>query len=69
MIWQRCLCIFVGADIRNVKQADAGRVLSETLRQFMYDLKVDDGLNAVGYTAADIPAMVEGALPQVGYTW
>ena len=31
----------------------------------MYDLKVDNGLNAVGYTKDDIPELVRGTLPQV----
>ena len=59
-------CDITGADVRNVKREDAGKVLSETLRQFMYDLKVDNGLNAVGYTKDDIPELVRGTLPQVG---
>lgn len=54
----------LGADIRNVKQADAGLVLADTLRQIMYDLEVDDGLGAVGYTTQDIPDLVKGTLPQ-----
>ena len=70
-VWQ-CKHIFnhynrriVGDDIRNAKREDAGKVLSDTLRQFMYDLKVDNGLNAVGYTKDDIPELVRGILPQV----
>ncbi len=51
--------------MRNVKQADAGRVLSDTLRKYMYDMKIDDGLHAVGYTKDDIPALVKGTMPQV----
>lgn len=55
-----------GADVRNIKQADAGLVLAETLRNIMYDLEVDDGLQAFGYSASDIPDLVKGTLPQVG---
>ena len=36
------------------------------MRQYMYDLKVDDGLLALGYTKDDIPDLVKGTLPQVG---
>lgn len=54
----------LGVDIRNAKRDDAGLILSEKLRQIMYDLKVEDGLQAVGYTAADIPELVKGTLPQ-----
>ena len=52
-------------DTRNIKREDSGRVLADFMRQFMYDLKVDDGLNAVGYTNDDIPELVKGTLPQV----
>ena len=54
-----------GADVRNIKQADAGLVLADTVRKYMYELKVDDGLQAFGYTSSDIPALVKGTLPQV----
>ncbi|XP_053571063.1 hydroxyacid-oxoacid transhydrogenase, mitochondrial [Bombina bombina] len=54
----------LGADIRTAKIKDAGLILAETLRKFLYDLNVDDGLAAVGYTTADIPALVKGTLPQ-----
>ncbi|CAH2285328.1 hydroxyacid-oxoacid transhydrogenase, mitochondrial isoform X1 [Pelobates cultripes] len=54
----------LGADIRTAKIKDAGLVLADTLRKFLFDLNVDDGLSAVGYTTADIPALVKGTLPQ-----
>lgn len=54
-----------GADIRQVKREDAGAVLADTLRQFLFDLHVEDGLEAVGYTKDDIPALVKGTIPQV----
>ena len=53
-----------GADITNVKREDAGLLLSDVMKQYMYDLKIEDGLRAVGYTPDDIPALVKGTLPQ-----
>ena len=57
--------IGLGADTTNVRREDAGRVLSDTLRQFMYDLGIEDGLEALGYTTADIPGLVQRTVPQV----
>ncbi|XP_048084170.1 hydroxyacid-oxoacid transhydrogenase, mitochondrial [Alosa alosa] len=54
----------LGADISNVKRADAGSILADTLRSFLFDLQVDDGLSALGYNKDDIPALVKGTLPQ-----
>lgn len=54
-----------GADVQQVKRQDAGAVLADTLRQFLSDLHVEDGLGAVGYSKDDIPALVKGTLPQV----
>ena len=54
----------LGANVRNVKREDAGRVLSDILRKFMQEMKADDGLSAVGYSSDDIPALVKGTLPQ-----
>ncbi|KAJ8336931.1 hypothetical protein SKAU_G00381510 [Synaphobranchus kaupii] len=54
----------LGADVSNAKREDAGLVLADTLRQILYDLEVDDGLGAIGYTKDDIPALVKGTLPQ-----
>ncbi|XP_050796999.1 hydroxyacid-oxoacid transhydrogenase, mitochondrial isoform X1 [Gopherus flavomarginatus] len=54
----------LGADIRAAKIKDAGLILADTLRKFLFDLNVDDGLAAIGYSKADIPALVKGTLPQ-----
>ncbi|XP_070533254.1 hydroxyacid-oxoacid transhydrogenase, mitochondrial-like [Ptychodera flava] len=54
----------LGGDTTNVKREDAGKLLADTLRQFMYDLNVDDGLGKLGFTKDDIPALVKGTLPQ-----
>lgn len=58
------LCL-PGADTRTARRPDAGPVLADTLRKFLFDLDVDDGLAAIGYSKADIPALVKGTLPQV----
>ncbi|XP_057163873.1 hydroxyacid-oxoacid transhydrogenase, mitochondrial isoform X4 [Ursus arctos] len=54
----------LGAHTRTARIADAGPILADTLRKFLYDLDVDDGLAAIGYSKADIPALVKGTLPQ-----
>ena len=51
----------------SVKPADAGRVLSDTVRRYMSDLGIDNGLRAVGYATDDIPALVRATLPQVAF--
>lgn len=54
----------MGADTSGVADADAGRLLAGQLTSLMKQLGVPNGLSAVGLTAADIPALVEGTLPQ-----
>ncbi|XP_028988834.1 hydroxyacid-oxoacid transhydrogenase, mitochondrial isoform X1 [Betta splendens] len=54
----------LGADTRRVKREDAGPVLANTLRQFLFELQVDDGLGAVGFSKDDIPTLVKGTIPQ-----
>jgi len=56
-----------GTDVRQVKRQDAGAVLADSLRQFLFDLQVEDGLAAVGYSRDDIPALVKGTIPQVSH--
>ncbi len=54
----------LGANITNAKAPDAGRILSDTLTLLMQDLRMPNGLKALGYGTEDIPALVEGTLPQ-----
>ncbi|KAM4605706.1 hydroxyacid-oxoacid transhydrogenase, mitochondrial [Polymixia lowei] len=54
----------LGADVSRAKREDAGPLLADTLRQFLYDLEVEDGLSAVGYSKEDIPDLVKGTIPQ-----
>lgn len=54
----------LGADTAGASPAEAGTILSNRVVQFMRHLDMPNGLAAVGYTEADIPALVEGTLPQ-----
>ncbi|CAB3984173.1 gamma-aminobutyric acid type B receptor subunit 2-like isoform X1 [Paramuricea clavata] len=53
-----------GADVTGVRKDDAGRLLSDFLTKFMYDLGIDDGLVAVGYSNDDVSDLVRGTVPQ-----
>jgi hydroxyacid-oxoacid transhydrogenase len=54
----------LGANISSVLPADAGKVLADRITWFIERLKLPNGLRALGYTSSDIPALVEGTLPQ-----
>jgi hydroxyacid-oxoacid transhydrogenase len=54
----------LGADISNAHPDDAGEILAQTIIEMMKQTGMPSGLAAVGYTDADIPALVEGTLPQ-----
>ncbi len=54
----------LGADVARCRKEDAGRVLADRITWFMQRLKVPNGLGGVGYTAADIPVLIEGTLAQ-----
>jgi len=57
----------LGADIADADPADgshAGQLLADRVLHFMRTLNMPNGLAAVGYTDADIPALIEGTLPQ-----
>jgi hydroxyacid-oxoacid transhydrogenase len=54
----------LGADVTDATPDEAGDVLAERVVHFMRTLGMPNGLGAVGYTADDIPALVEGTLPQ-----
>jgi hydroxyacid-oxoacid transhydrogenase len=54
----------LGADVTRASPADAGRIVAAQIIRLMQRLKMPSGLIAVGYTRADIPALVKGTLPQ-----
>src|SRR4051812_24180081 len=54
----------LGANVAGVKKEDAGKVLADRITWFMQQLRTPNGLKAIGYTSSDIPALVEGTLPQ-----
>ncbi len=54
----------LGAKVNNARPGDAGKILADQIILFMRELRVPNGLRALGYQSADIPALVEGTLPQ-----
>jgi len=54
----------LGADVSRCRKEDAGRVLADRITWYMHRLKTPNGLRDVGYSSSDIPALVEGTLPQ-----
>jgi len=54
----------LGADVSGAGVDDAADVLAGRVIHFMRQLGMPNGLRAVGYTEADIPALVKGTLPQ-----
>ena len=58
----------LGADVSRKKPEDAGKILSDRIVALMQRLKVPNGLGALGYGKADIPALVKGTLPQARVT-
>jgi len=54
----------LGADVTGARSDDAGKILADRITWFMQRLQTPNGLAAIGYTSSDIPALVEGTLPQ-----
>ena len=48
----------------NLPDSAVGDHLYEAIARFLDSLGVPRGLKAIGYTANDVPALVEGTLPQ-----
>jgi hydroxyacid-oxoacid transhydrogenase len=54
----------LGADTAGVSPEDAGALLATCVIGYLRRLGVPNGFGAVGYSEADIPALVQGTLPQ-----
>jgi hydroxyacid-oxoacid transhydrogenase len=54
----------LGCDVSRCRKEDAGRILADRIAWYMQKLNTPNGLRAIGYTFSDIPALVEGTLPQ-----
>jgi len=54
----------LGADVQGVRNSDAGRLLADTVRGFMQRAGIENGLRELGFSSSDVPALVEGTLPQ-----
>jgi len=52
----------LGADLSGVTLGDAGRALSDRIIHFMRLTGMPNGLEALGYSTAEVPAFVEGTL-------
>ena len=54
----------IGREIHTIGSKANDLAISQRVIEFMRALGVPNGLAAVGYSEADIPALVEGTLPQ-----
>lgn len=54
----------LGAKTSGARKEDAGKILADCIAGIMQDLKIPGGLREMGYQSSDIPALVEGTLPQ-----
>lgn len=56
----------LGAEISDVEdpEAEAGGILADRIVALMKQLEMPNGLSAIGFSEADVPALVEGTLPQ-----
>lgn len=54
----------LGADTSDKNNQDAGSVLADCIIGFMQHLNIPNGLRDLGYGEKDIPALVQGTLPQ-----
>lgn len=55
----------LGVDVKNAKRADAGKILADTVKEYMRIMKIENGLTELGFKKEDIPTLIQGTLPQV----
>ena len=55
---------WLGADTADLGPSEAGPALAGRLVELMQSTNMPNGLIGVGYQASDVPALVEGSLPQ-----
>ena len=54
----------LGAKVDRAQLEDAGKILADRIIELMQNLRIPNGLRELGYQSTDIPALVEGTLPQ-----
>ena len=54
----------LGADVTGARPNDAGEALASQFIAMMREAGIPNGIGAIGYTEADIPALVKGAFAQ-----
>lgn len=54
----------MGLDVRGAGPEDAGELVADAYTKLLRQLGLPNGLKAVGYREDDVPALVEGVLPQ-----
>jgi hydroxyacid-oxoacid transhydrogenase len=54
----------LGANVNGLTSAEMPELLSQTLLSLMRDTGISNGLSAMGYGEADVPALIDGTLKQ-----
>ncbi|HEU0164499.1 MAG TPA: iron-containing alcohol dehydrogenase, partial [Thermomicrobiales bacterium] len=58
----------LGVDTRGAAPEDGGELLAGAVIDLMHRVEMPNGLNGVGITLDDMPALVKGTLPQTRLT-